>query len=86
MKHQATISRLRRIEGQVRGIARMVEEEQYCIDIVNQIAAVRNALDRVTLMILKNHMSSCLTTAIRSEDSAEAQIDEVLTAVERYIK
>lgn len=86
MKHQATLGRLKRIEGQVRGVQRMIEEEQYCIDIVNQIAAIRSALDKVTLTILKAHMGSCLTTAIRNEDAGEARIDEVLAAVERYIK
>ncbi|MGD9538107.1 MAG: metal-sensitive transcriptional regulator [Alphaproteobacteria bacterium] len=63
--------RLSRIEGQVRGLARMVEEERYCIDIVTQIAAVRAALRRVEEELLRQHVAHCVEHAIESGDQAE---------------
>ena len=64
-------ARLRRIEGQVRGIARMVEDERYCIDIVTQIGAVRAALRRAEEEILRDHVAHCVDHAIRSGDKAD---------------
>ncbi|MFD1331875.1 metal-sensitive transcriptional regulator [Methylopila musalis] len=63
--------RLSRIEGQVRGIARMLEDDRYCIDVVTQISAVRAALKRVEEEILKDHVSTCVETAIQSGDKDE---------------
>jgi DNA-binding FrmR family transcriptional regulator len=63
--------RLGRIEGQVRGIARMIEEDRYCIDVVTQISAVRAALKRVEEEILKDHVGCCVENAIRSGDKDE---------------
>ncbi|WP_020180073.1 metal-sensitive transcriptional regulator [Methylopila sp. M107] len=63
--------RLNRIEGQVRGIARMVDEDRYCIDVVTQISAVRAALKRVEEEILKDHVGHCVEHAIRSGDMEE---------------
>ncbi len=67
----STLSRLNRIEGQVRGLARMVEDERYCIDIVTQIGAVRAALRRVEEEILRDHVSHCVEHAITSGDKAD---------------
>jgi DNA-binding FrmR family transcriptional regulator len=67
----ATIRRLKRIEGQVRGLARMVEDDRYCIDIVTQIAAVRAALRRVKEEILRGHVAHCVEHAITSGDKAD---------------
>ena len=67
----ATLKRLNRIEGQVRGLARMVEDERYCIDIVTQIGAVRAALRRVEEEILRDHVAHCVDHAIRSGDKAD---------------
>jgi DNA-binding FrmR family transcriptional regulator len=67
----SSLKRLRRIEGQVRGLARMVEEERYCIDIVTQIAAVRAALKRVEEEILRDHIAHCVEHAIVSGNAAE---------------
>lgn len=67
----ATLKRLGRIEGQVRGLARMVEDERYCIDIVTQIAAVRAALRRVEEEILRDHIAHCVEHAIASGDKAD---------------
>ena len=66
-----TVKRLNRIEGQVRGLARMVEDERYCIDIVTQIGAVRAALRRVEEEILRDHVAHCVDHAIKSGDKAD---------------
>jgi DNA-binding FrmR family transcriptional regulator len=63
--------RLRRIEGQVRGVVRMVEEDRYCIDVLTQIQAIRAALGRVESEMLKTHLGSCIETAITGGDPAE---------------
>jgi DNA-binding FrmR family transcriptional regulator len=73
MKHDSALSRLKTIEGHVRGIERMVEDDAYCIDIIRQIQAVQSALSHVSSMILKNHLDTCLTTAIRGDDPAERE-------------
>jgi DNA-binding FrmR family transcriptional regulator len=67
----STVQRLNRIEGQVRGLARMVEDERYCIDIVTQIGAVRAALRRVEEEILRDHVSHCVAHAISNGDKAD---------------
>lgn len=66
-----TVKRLNRIEGQVRGLTKMVEEDRYCIDIVTQIAAVRAALDRAEDEILRDHVSTCVEHAISSGDKTD---------------
>ena len=91
MKHDAKSSRLKRlnrIEGQVRGLARMVEEDRYCIDIVTQIAAVRAALRRVEESVLRDHVDHCVRHAIASGSKAEqekkvAELMEVLSRSDR---
>ena len=80
--------RLNRIEGQVRGLAKMVDEDRYCIDIVTQISAVRSALRRVEEEILKDHVAHCVEHAIHSGDKAEqcrkiAELMEVVGRVDR---
>src|SRR4249919_1774869 len=64
------LRRLARMEGQVRGIGRMVEREEYCIDILQQTSALRAAVDAVTLMLLEDHVAGCLTTAVRTGQAA----------------
>jgi len=71
--HQDALRRLQSIEGHVRGIQRMIEEGQYCIDIIKQGQAVQAALSKVNQIILKNHLQTCVTTAIRSNDQAERE-------------
>lgn len=66
-------NRLKSIEGHIRGIQRMVEDGEYCVDIMKQIKAVQGALDRVNAMILDNHLQTCVTRAIRSDDKAEQE-------------
>ncbi len=70
-KKDSTLKRLSRIEGPVRGIARMLEEERYCIDVVTQIGAVRAALRRVEEEILRDHVAHCVEHAIASGDQAD---------------
>jgi DNA-binding FrmR family transcriptional regulator len=86
-KHHKTASlkRLSRIEGQVRGLARMVEEDRYCIDIVTQISAVRAALRRVEEEILREHIGHCVEHAIESGDAAEQRkkVSELMEVLSR---
>ncbi|HEX9462003.1 MAG TPA: metal-sensitive transcriptional regulator [Alphaproteobacteria bacterium] len=67
----ACVSRLRRIEGQVRGLVRMVEDDRYCIDVITQVQAVRAALKRVEEEVLKDHVAHCVEHAIQSGDAKE---------------
>ncbi len=78
-------NRLKRIEGQVRGLQRMVEEERYCTDVVTQVASVQEALRSVSRALLQNHLRHCATQAIRSgdPDQAEAMYRELLQLMER---
>ena len=80
--------RLRRIEGQVRGIEKMVDEERYCIDILTQIGAAMTALENVGLRVLDDHVNHCVAGALASGDEAEARAktDELLAAVQRFAK
>jgi DNA-binding FrmR family transcriptional regulator len=84
----ALIKRLHRIEGQVRGIERMVDEDRYCIDILTQIGAVRTALEQVGAKLLEDHVTHCVADAIASGDRAAAaeKTDELLGAVQRFVK
>ena len=81
----AKLKRLKRIEGQVRGLARMVEEDRYCIDIVTQIAAVRAALRKVEEEILRDHVAHCVEHAITSGDKADQRqkIAELMDVMSR---
>ena len=75
------LARLARIEGQVRGIARMVQDDRYCIDILTQIGAIQAALDKVSLGLLDGHARVCMT----SGDETEPQVDELMGAVGRML-
>ena len=85
---EALAKRLHRIEGQVRGIERMVEDDRYCIDILTQIGAVRTALESLGLEILEDHVAHCVHDALASGDAATAKekSEELLAAVERFAK
>jgi DNA-binding FrmR family transcriptional regulator len=84
----ALVKRLHRIEGQVRGIERMVEDDRYCIDILTQISAVSTALESVALRILDDHVNHCVAGAFASGDAeaAAAKTAELLDAVRRFAK
>ena len=78
--HKAVLTRLKRIEGQVRGLSRMVEEGRYCIDILTQVRAVEAALHSVGEVILRNHLETCVTEAFGSKDPRDrkAKIEELI--------
>ncbi|MCK9362958.1 MAG: metal-sensitive transcriptional regulator [Syntrophales bacterium] len=69
MKNQNALRRLKTIEGHVRGVIRMVEEDSYCIEVIRQIQAVGAALNKVSAQILENHLSTCVIPAIRGDDA-----------------
>jgi CsoR family transcriptional regulator, copper-sensing transcriptional repressor len=76
------LRRLKRIEGQVRGISRMIEREEYCVDILQQTAALRAAIDSVSLLILEDHVQGCVRTAAERGE-ADRYVDEVIDVVRR---
>ena len=82
---KSQLARLSRIEGQVRGVARMVEEERYCIDVINQVRAVRAALDKVEHEILHDHLQHCVAHAFHggSERERKIKIEELIEVLDR---
>ncbi len=76
---------LSRVEGQVRGIQRMVDEERYCVDVLNQIAAARMALARLAMLLLEDHTKGCVSTAIVEKESAESTIEELMDVIKRLL-
>jgi CsoR family transcriptional regulator, copper-sensing transcriptional repressor len=85
---QAILNRLRRIEGQVRGLQRMVEEDAYCVDVLTQVAAVQTALEQVALQVLDAHVRHCVADAVAGEDEVAGteRLDELMAAVRRFAK
>jgi DNA-binding FrmR family transcriptional regulator len=85
---QGIINRLKSIEGHVRGVQRMVEEDAYCIDIMNQNLAVQRALEKVNGLILERHLQTCVTTAIQGDDPAERErvISEIMSVFEAKVR
>jgi DNA-binding FrmR family transcriptional regulator len=81
----ALLKRLNRIEGQVRGIARMIEGDRYCVDVITQLAAIRAALDAVALQLIENHTHGCVQTAIRSGKGNQA-LAELMTVVRKFAR
>jgi DNA-binding FrmR family transcriptional regulator len=82
---ERNLKRLRRIEGQVRGLQRMVEEERYCADILTQIASVQEALRATGRELLRNHLKHCAATALKKgEQEAEAMVDELVELMSRH--
>ena len=81
------LRRLRKIEGQVRGIARMVEQDRYCVDVLTQVSAANRALQQVALGLLADHLHHCVLDAARSEpDSAEAKLDELTATLRQAMR
>ena len=79
------LPRLKKIEGQIRGIQKMIEKERYCIDIINQVTAAQRALDQVGLRVMKRHIESCVTDAIKS-DGGGPIIGELMETIYRFIR
>lgn len=82
---QAVINRLKRIEGQVRGIQKMVEEDRYCVDILVQISAINAALKKVGFGVAERHVKHCVSDAVKSGQGTEA-IDELLGVMKQFSK
>jgi DNA-binding FrmR family transcriptional regulator len=81
---RALLSRLNRIEGQVRGVAGMVNDEAYCIDVLTQIGAIKAAIDQVALLLLEDHVKGCVVDSVRKGETAK--VDELVGAVRRFTK
>lgn len=81
----ALLKRLNRIEGQARGIAKMVEEDRYCVDVLTQIAAIQSALDALAMQLLESHTNGCVRSAIQSGDG-DAAVDELMNLVKRFAR
>jgi CsoR family transcriptional regulator, copper-sensing transcriptional repressor len=81
---EAVLKRLRRIEGQVRGVERMVEENRYCIDVVTQVTAIQAALDKVALELLSDHAAHCVIGA--AEEEQDERTEELMSAVRRLLR
>ncbi len=81
----ALITRMKRIEGQAKGIQRMIDSDRYCIDIVQQLSALSSAADEVALLILQSHVEGCVTNAIR-EQRGEEYIKELITTIRKAMK
>lgn len=88
MVHNDALTRLKSVEGHVRGIQRMVKDEKYCIDIIGQIQAVQAALSKISTLILDDHLHACVTTAVRGEDPDERErvLSEVVSVFETATK
>jgi DNA-binding FrmR family transcriptional regulator len=84
-KHQLQ-NRLRRIEGQVRGVQRMVDEEAYCVEILTQIASIVSASEKVALIVLEDHVEHCVREAIEDRHKADEKVAELAAAVERFLR
>lgn len=80
-----TLLRLRKIEGQIKGVTKMVDEEKYCVDIINQITAVQRALDQVALSVMKRHVESCVSEAVRG-GKGSGKIDELMDTINKFVK
>jgi DNA-binding FrmR family transcriptional regulator len=80
---EKSLSRMRKIEGQIKGVSKMIDEEKYCVDILNQISAVKSALDGVARKILKRHVESCVADAILKRQ-AEEKIEELMNTIFKY--
>ncbi len=86
-RKRSSLNRLRRIEGQVRGLQRMVEEERYCADVLTQLSSVQAALRGVGRELLRNHLEHCATAAIRAGgDEADAMYDELIDLMYRHVR
>ncbi|MBI4355527.1 MAG: metal-sensitive transcriptional regulator [Candidatus Omnitrophica bacterium] len=85
-KHDDAAMRLKKIEGQVRGLQQMVAERRYCIEIIQQVTAVRKALDQVALQVLRKHVQGCVAEAVRSKHNGHEKVDELIRTIDRFVK
>ncbi len=83
----ALLARVKKIEGQARGIEKMIADERYCLDIVQQLTALSAAIDEVSLKLMESHIEGCVTGAIRSDtESGEAHIKELMKSIRKALK
>ncbi|SFP67492.1 DNA-binding transcriptional regulator, FrmR family [Nitrosomonas cryotolerans] len=82
---ETLIKRLNRIEGQVRGVTKMITEDRYCVDVLNQISALQSALDAVAMQLLENHTHGCMQTAIKS-GNGDAAIAEMMAIIRKFAR
>ncbi|MEE9201702.1 MAG: metal-sensitive transcriptional regulator [Dehalococcoidia bacterium] len=82
---ESLLARLKRIEGQARGVQRMMEDDRYCVDIVQQLNAISAAVDEVALLVLQNHIEGCVSDAIR-EGAGEERIRELMGVLRRAVR
>jgi DNA-binding FrmR family transcriptional regulator len=85
INNEQLLARLSRVEGQVRGISRMVDEGKYCIDIVDQITAARKAMEKVALLIIQRHVNSCIKDAM-AEGQGEEMTEELVQALDKFLR
>jgi len=81
--HKEQLTSLKRIEGQVRGVQGMIEEGQYCVDILNQINALKNSIITVEGKILKTHLRECIKESLKGDDEFDVKIDEIMKIMKR---
>ena len=81
--HKDLLPNMRRIEGQVRGIAKMIDEEKYCVDILNQMKAVRNALATVEGKVLQTHLKACVKNSLEATDDFDTKVEELIKVLNR---
>jgi len=87
IEKDALLARVKKIEGQARGIEKMIAEERYCLDIVQQLTALSAAVDEVSLKVLESHIEGCVSSAIRSDaESGEAHIKELMKSIRKALK
>jgi DNA-binding FrmR family transcriptional regulator len=79
-------NRLKRIEGQVRGVQRMVDEEAYCVDILTQVSSIVSAMEKVGAILLKDHVEHCVRESIEKGEDADEKVKELTDAVERFLR
>ena len=82
---EALLSRLRKIEGQVRGLQRMVQEERYCVDVLAQVSSTAAALERAGLLLLNDHIRTCVRESL-ADGAGEEKVEELVTAVDRFLR
>lgn len=81
---RALLNRLKRVEGQVRGVQRMIDQDKYCVDVLHQITAVESALKKVSLLLMENHTNHCVVNAIETGNTEEV-IDELMEVMRRMM-
>jgi len=83
---QEILVRLRRLEGQLKGIQRMIEEDKYCVDVLNQLSSVIAATQKVAAIILRNHIRGCVRDALSRDEHSDDYVNELVTVVERFTR